>query len=159
MKANLDLKNANKALNVAIFSVIGALIPILGLILASISLIIAAGVKDKKAVAAAKTVAIIGIFLSLAAGFVYGLWAYDSYEKNKQIEFNKKIQAEIKKEGELKASREAYIKETELKNCLTQVEQWYSKNATGYRSYEYLQLLLQRRQQLVSDCQIKFPTK
>jgi hypothetical protein len=157
MTKKQDEKIANKALNIAIASIFGAIIPIIGLLLGIISLTISANIKDKDHVKTAKLIASIGIAISVLAGIGYGMIAYNNYEANlkqQKIEDNTRLQNSLEQR---RLELEKENKKAQFDQCIANVENWYKSNATGYRSYEYWQLLIQRKQQLLNECQIKYP--
>ncbi len=81
-------RDLNKATNLAIASVIGAIIPLVGLILAIIALVISGGVaknkKNKNKKRTIVTVATIGIILSLFAGLSYFIYSSSVQNQNKK---------------------------------------------------------------------------
>ena len=101
-------RDLNKAVNMGIASIVGAIIPIIGLLLAIIALVMGSNVPKNKHTEGKKntinTIATIGIVLSLLAGM--GYYAY--YQQAQQAETNAKSARELQLSTCLQQSEDAY---------------------------------------------------
>ncbi len=123
-----EQKELNKALNLGLFSLVGAIIPLIGLILAIVAISLGSNVPANKHTTGKKKtvqmVAIIGIVLSLLAAF-----GYYSFYKNQQ---NQAAAVErAKTEQVQKAAQEASTakasQQFNLDLCLGQADEAYTQ--------------------------------
>lgn len=119
-------RDLNKAVNMGIASLVGAIIPIIGLLLAIIALVMGSGVPSNKYTEGKKrtinTIAIIGIVLSLLAGVGYYAFYHNA---QKQAEADRQAQAQqVQKEQQAQADAKS-AREFQLSTCLQQAEDAY----------------------------------
>lgn len=124
-----ERKELNKAQNLGIFGLIGALIPLIGLMLGIISLVTAYSVKPSHAYTKSKKTSVliiawIAIVLSILAGIGY----YSIYQNAQKNERNSAAQALREKEQDEQAaqSRDKAAQAT-LNFCLNQADNNYNQ--------------------------------
>lgn len=130
-------KELHKALNLSLWSLVGWIIPLVGLILAIVALRLAQGVPNSTHARSKKNiiniVATIGIILSIVAGFLWFNYYQDQREQAK-------IQLEQKQAEELESQLEQFRKQSSLDNCLQKADESYNQyleiNSTDTRTDE-----------------------
>lgn len=124
-----ETRDLNKAVNMGIASLVGAIIPIIGLLLAIISLVMSGNVPKNKHTEGKKrtatTIAIIGIVLSLLAGV--GYYAYYRNVQN-QAEAERQSQAQQVQQAQEAQQSQQLSNQLQLDTCLSQAD-------TGYNQY------------------------
>jgi len=144
-------RDLNKAVNMGIASIVGAIIPIIGLLLAIIALVMGSNVPKNKHTEGKKrtvtTIAVIGIVLSLLSGA--GYYAY-YHNVQKQAEVDRQAQAQQVQQAQQAETNAKSARELQLSTCLQQSEDAYwayvKANATSatpqadgttmYRAYQ-----------------------
>jgi ABC-type transport system involved in cytochrome bd biosynthesis fused ATPase/permease subunit len=122
-------RDLNKAVNMGIASLVGAIIPIIGLLLAIIALVMGSNVPKNKHTEGKKrtvtTIAVIGIVLSLLSGA--GYYAY-YHNVQKQAEADRQAQAQQVQQAQQAQEAQKYSNKLQLDTCLGQAD-------TGYNQY------------------------
>lgn len=119
-------RDLNKAINIGIASLAGALIPVIGLILAIVALVIGSGVPKNIRTERKKNtltmIVIIGIGLSLIAGGLYYI-----FYSNLQTQAEAERQSQARQiEDEQKAQKDARdFRQLELDTCIQRAEDDY----------------------------------
>jgi hypothetical protein len=123
-----EQKELNKALNLGLFSLVGAIIPLIGLILAIVAASLASNVATNKHTKGKKKtvqmVATIGVILSLLAGF-----GYYSYYKNQQNQAaaDERARTEQVQKAAQDASAAKASQQFNLDLCLGQADTAYNQ--------------------------------
>lgn len=124
-----EQKELNKALNVGLFSLIGAIIPIIGLILAIVAASLASNVPSHKHTSGKKrtvyTVATIGIILAFLAGFGY-YTLYSNQQKQERAEAQAQVEQAQRQQEEAQAQEAS--RQFNLNLCIQEAEQRYRES-------------------------------
>lgn len=137
--------DVRKAQSLAIWSYVGLIIPLLGWILAGISISLSKSIPDTgklgERAKKARTTAKISIIVSVLIILAWGMIIYLSVQGTSQ-----------QQPGQIITQKS---NSSQLSSCLDNVDSWFTTNATT--NGEALALLPNKEQQ-VSECQSRYPT-
>lgn len=151
-------KDLNKALNLAIGSFAGIVVPIVGLVLSFVAWRIAHGTKESVSNASKKTtvqiLAVVAALLSFAVGVIYFNYYQTVATKAKEDRLEQQRKEEQQRSKE---ELEEYSKKYGLEICLSNAAKWWDDNVAGKRAtYQQQELYLRQYESYKEDCYRKY---
>lgn len=157
-----DIQDLRKARSLAGWSYLGIILPLLGWILAGISLATSKHLEPKttkaeRRVRSVRRSAIWGMVISTVMFILYaslGVWT--SYNNNREIKEQVKQQAQQAEQAANVERINAQSRQLLLSNCLDNVDKWYKENVEGLTTVFQEQNLLEQKAQEIDKCRLLY---